>query len=186
MLMSRFAHDLRTHLSSTPPATTIPAIDIALTKFPYFNDKASAITSSPFYTSSAEQVHLVGFDTLIRILDPRYYPPDYTLTPLTPFLASHRLRVHYRPGGGWGGRAEQERYLADLREGKREAEGGRREWAERIELVGDTNANEDVDEVSSTRAREAVKNMNDGLLRRVVTDGVMEWVKQEKLYTEET
>lgn len=207
MLMSRFAHDLlqrtNTQLSSSssssttsPPPTT--TIDIALTKYPYFNDKADAIASSSFYGGGGrgppEQVHLVGFDTLIRILNPRYYPPDYTLAPLTSLLASHRLRVAYRPGGGWGGRLEQDRYLADLRDGKREAEGGRREWAERIELVGEEDMNDDEEEedgdgeeeVSSTRAREAARNKDEDLLSKMVTDGVWEWVKREKLYIEDT
>lgn len=73
--------------------------------------------------------------------------------------------------------------MADLREGKREAEGGRREWAERIELV-DVRGGDG--EVSSTKAREAVKNRDEESLRSLVTDGVMDWMMQEKLYTEET
>lgn len=90
VMMTLLAEDLRTYLRSHLATSdlddgNIPRIDIGVTKKPYFVDKAAAIEESRVYASPLEQVHLTGFDTLIRILNP-------TLRPLEPFLTHHRLR----------------------------------------------------------------------------------------------
>lgn len=160
-------------------------VDIGVTKLPYFIDKAKAIDESGEYEAGTPQVHLTGFDTLIRILDPKYYPPTHTLEPLEPFLARHRLRVTYRTDDQWGARAAQDEYLAELGEGKREKEGGKREWVTegRIEMVEGRREGEEV--VSSTRVREAVGNGDEALLKKLVTDGVADWILEEGLYRED-
>jgi len=172
VMMTIFAHDLLARLA--PPV----AIDIAVTTEPYFHDKALAIASSGTYPSpQPEQVYLTGYDTLLRLLDPKYYAPTHTLAPLGPFLARHRVRVTYRTGSGWGGRSEQERCLRELGEGGREEEGGRREWVQRIEMVEGGE-----EEVSSTGVREAVGSGDRGVLGRLVCGGVGEWILGEGLY----
>ena len=194
--MTIFANDLRkTYLSTTsgrspsPSSSTkeavedLPSIDIGVTKHPIFVDKASAIETSGFYPPHTTQVHLTGYDTLIRILNPKYYPPTHTLAPLEPFLSKHRLRVTYRTDSDWGGRAEQEAYLKALADGGREAEGGRREWAGRIELVEGRKEGEEI--VSSTRVRETVKSGDRDMLRKLVSEGVADWVLQEGLYMDD-
>ena len=150
---------------------------------PRFHDKAAAISSSGVYATDPQQVHLTGFDTLIRIMDPKYYPPTYTLAPLEPFLGRHRLRVAYRTGADWGDRREQEAYLEGIRRGEKEREGGKREWAEHIELVEGKGDGEEV--VSSTRVREAVKRGDWEALEKQVTKSVGEWVIKEKLYLDD-
>ncbi|KXG52559.1 Cytidylyltransferase [Penicillium griseofulvum] len=165
VMMELFARDLRTHLESAPAFSgsgfthgieTLPLIDIGVTKKPYFIDKAASIEASDSYPMPLEQVHLTGYDTLIRIFDSKYYPPEHTLKPLEPFLSKHRLRVTMRPSDEWGGREEQLEYLAALARGVRDGEGARREWAERIQLV---NGRAPTDKpVSSTRAREALQS----------------------------
>lgn len=209
MMMSRLAYDLRSHLSSTttmpstssssssPPTRSLPTIDIALTKLPYFHDKARAISTSAFYPNAPAmpQIHLVGFDTLVRILDPKYYPPHHTLAPLAPFLsAEHRLRVAYRSGphgaASSSSRAHQDEYLTALADGRREPEGGRSEWAKRIELVDVSDPDDDDDDddhmeqvaVSSTTARHAVRSADEALVRKMLPEGVAEYVRAEKLY----
>ena len=157
-------------------------VDIGVTKLPYFIDKATAIEDSGAYPARTPQVHLTGFDTLIRILDPKYYPPAHTLEPLEPFLAKHRLRVTYRTDDQWGARAAQDEYLAEIGEGRREQEGAKREWVRegRIELVEGRAEGEEV--VSSTRVREAVRDGDEVLLRKLVTAGVADWILEEGLY----
>jgi nicotinamide-nucleotide adenylyltransferase len=193
-LMTIFANDLRNAYISTTSGHSrssstkegvedLPPIDIGVTKHPIFVDKASTIEASGLYPPDTTQVHLTGYDTLIRILNPKYYPPTYTLAPLEPFLSKHRLRVTYRTDDGWGGRAEQEAYLKALADGEREAEGGRREWAGRIELVEGRREGEEV--VSSTRVREAVKSGDRDMLRKLVSEGVADWVLQEGLYVDD-
>ena len=147
-------------------------------------DKAKAIEESGEYPSETLQVHLTGFDTLIRILDPKYYPPTHTLKPLEPFLSKHRMRVTYRTDDQWGAKAVQDEYLAELGEGRREKESGKREWVTegKIEMVEGRKEGEEI--VSSTRVREAVNKGGKGLLKKLVTDGVADCILEEGLYKE--
>lgn len=144
------------------------AVDIGVTPLPYFIDKASSISLSNIYAPpDIQQIHLTGYDTLIRIFEPKYYPPSHTLEPLTSFLERHRLRVTMRPDDGWGGGEDQTRFLEGLRGGALEAVGGKKEWAGRIEMVeGITDGEKGA--VSSTRARAlAVAGDREGLARLV-------------------
>jgi len=158
-----------------------PTVDIGVIKLPYYHDKAVAIDESGIYEGHPQQVHLTGFDSLIRIFNTKYYPPAYTLAPLEPFLGKHRLRVTYRTDGPWGGREEQEKYVQDIADGLRENEGAKREWASGIELVDGKADGEEV--VSSTQARKAA-NEDPSSLGKYVTRSVQEWILSERLYRE--
>ena len=179
VMMTLLAEDLRTYLRSHLATSglddgNIPRIDIGVTKKPYFVDKAAAIEESRVYASPLEQVHLAGFDTLIRILNPKYYPPEHTLRPLEPFLTHHRLRVRMRLGCEWGGRQEQQDYLSNLACGGKENEGAKSEWASRIQLV--EGKKEDEESVSSTKARMAASRKPedlDSLVPRNVRDYII-------------
>lgn len=92
------------------------------------------------------------------------------------------MRVTYRTGAGWGEREAQARVLRDLGEGRREAEGGRREWVGRFEMVEGMGRGEEG--VSSTRVREAVRRGDREALRRLLSVRVGEWVAREGLYLE--
>ncbi|QQK44774.1 Cytidylyltransferase [Penicillium digitatum] len=165
VMMELFARDLRAHLASAPAfaalgvthaVETLPLVDIGITKKPYFVDKAAAIETSEPYPVPLKQVHLTGYDTLIRIFNSKYYPPEHTLKPLEPFLSKHRLRVTMRPSDEWGGREEQLGYVAALARGDRDGEGASREWAKQIQLVEGRLPTDQP--VSSTRAREALQS----------------------------
>ncbi len=69
-----------------------------------------------------------------------------------------------------------------MRDGDREDEGGKREWADRIELVDGRKEGEEI--ISSTKVREAAKAKDEKALRRLVTDGVAKWILDERLYLE--
>ncbi|KAL5000743.1 hypothetical protein BDV10DRAFT_32802 [Aspergillus recurvatus] len=155
IMMQLCAEELLASLESEIPAAKFPVVDIGITKKPYFVDKATAIETAGVYPQGTQQVHLTGYDTLIRIFNTNYYPPEHTLAPLEPFLSKHKLRVTMRPDDGWGSKAEQEAYLAELGQGAREGEGAKREWAQRIKLVEGRKIEERV--VSSTKAREATQ-----------------------------
>lgn len=187
-MMELFAHDVLSYLAArhSDPASSVkdvPAIDIAVTKKPYFIDKASAIEVSDHYPSPLEQVHLTGYDTLIRIFNPKYYPPEHTLQPLSALFSQHRLRVTLRTGDEWGEREEQEGFLASLARGDREAEGGRREWAQRIQLI--EGRTPEGPPVSSTRARQAAQSAPQDL-EWLVPDHVRQFVLSERPYSGET
>jgi len=160
-------------------------VDVAVTKKPFFMDKAKSIDDSGVY-SGAQQVHVTGYDTIIRIFNPKYYPQDQKLRVLEPFLSKHRLRVCYRVGGdGSGGgdvsREDQEAYVEGVGDGSREAEGMKREWREMIELVDDA---ESVKGVSSTQSRKAAQEGRKEDLATLVGEEVAEYVVNERLYSE--
>ncbi|KAH8821238.1 hypothetical protein F5884DRAFT_767060 [Xylogone sp. PMI_703] len=194
-MMDIFANDLLKTLkqpqtaandtsSSEPPSQDPPpevGIDIGLTTLPYFTQKATAIATSGLYPVSTPQVHLTGYDTLIRILNPKYYPPSHTLEILVPFLEEHRLRVTYRADDDWGSREEQDGFLKGILEGSLEDIGGKKEWVEkrRIELVEGMR-----EVISSTRVREAAKSGDEEILGKLVSKGVVEWILKEGLYRE--
>lgn len=185
-MMELFARYLISYTGSLLPAAdhqSLPHVDIGVTKKPYFVDKAAAIDAVGVYPPSLKQVHLTGFDTLIRIFDSKYYPPTHTLQPLEPFLSQHRLRVTMRPDSDWGSREEQEAYLRTLAQGGREREGGRREWADRIHLVEGKTPEER--SVSSTKARDAVASNNTQDLDWLVPPEVRDFILAVEPYNEQ-
>jgi nicotinamide-nucleotide adenylyltransferase len=175
VMMTLFAHELLYDVKQQFPLL----IDVGLVKQPYFHDKAAAIDESGVYPGSLHQVHLIGFDTLVRIFNTKYYPPDHNLRVLEPFLSKHRLRTTYRTDDEWGGRQEQDQYIQDIADGKRDDEGARREWARQLTLVEGRQKGEDV--ISSTLARAAARK-SPAQLDKYVMPTVRDWIVSEKLY----
>lgn len=193
-MMEVFARDLLSYLTtkatgcvSTPAGLSsessliLPQVDIGVTKKPYFVDKAVEIEASGVYPNLPGQVHLIGYDTLIRIFNSKYYPPDYTLAPLVPFLAQHRLRVTVRPDDEWGGTDDQLAFLHNVARGGLGHEGGRSEWAQRIQFVEGKKPGEL--SVSSTKAREIAKaRVNLHVLELLVPRGVCDYLVSQHPY----
>lgn len=188
----------------------VVTVDIGVTKKPYFHDKAAAIATSGAYCDYAppppdgggggeeikmEQVYLVGFDTLIRLLNPKYYPPSRTsLRGLDPFFSTSRVRVTRRAGGdyehekgGGGGRDPLDEYLRALAAGDREGEGGRREWAQRVQLVGSSGEDDETEEqmISSTKVREAMKRGDEEVMKRLVPEEVGRFILDQGIYRQD-
>ena len=165
-------------------------IDIGVTAKGRFIDKAKILERQEEYMNRdingtvkpVEQVHLIGYDTLVRLLDTKYYPPDHTLQPLEGLFEKHRVRVTRRTGDAWGGGEEQDKYVRKIAQGEREVDGGEKEWAQRIELVEGMKEGEEI--VSSTKVREAAKARDEEVLKQWVTDGVARWIINEQLYLE--
>lgn len=184
-------------------------VDIGLTTYPYFHDKSAAIARAAEYeftisspsAPTTQQVFLAGYDTLIRIFNPKYYSPPVPeevvipqgedkahgdKTPiqvsLDPFLARATLRVTMRTDADWGGRDEQMGYVEKILHGEElEKIGGRREWAQRVEMV---EAMEDKDGLvlSSTEAREAIQAKSWNKVRRLVPESVAELIEQGEVH----
>ncbi|KAF2833430.1 Nucleotidylyl transferase [Ophiobolus disseminans] len=195
-LMTIFAEDLSRHLKAAKSPQTADvadiSIDIGLTKEPYYSDKSAAIadTRPPFYASNPIHVHLVGYDTLIRFCNPKYYPKyDPPLSALKPFFdAGHKLRVTQRPtdpndasSSDFGTVEQQEKYLQGLRDGSEEKAGFSPAWGKNIDMV---HAEDGVG-VSSTRVRNAAKNGKWDKASELCTEGVAAWLKDQSLYSEE-
>lgn len=180
LMMHCFAGDIQRAWREAQAGNEELPVDIGLTTHPYFHDKSAAIAASPEYSfapSSSEQVFLAGYDTLIRIFNPKYYTaetPDTTpmQTALDPFLARARLRITMRTDGEWGERAEQEEFADQLLNGNElERVGGRRQWATQVQLVEGLNGSDGL-VLSSTEARAAVEKEDWERLRRLVPAGV--------------
>ncbi|KKY27953.1 putative cytidylyltransferase family protein [Phaeomoniella chlamydospora] len=184
VMMHQFAEQLRRETAEDSKAEQnseqSAEVDVGLTKEPYFINKAMAIDDAKIYPDEPQQIHLTGFDTFTRIFDAKYYAPDHTLNCLEPFLRKHRLRVTYRPDDEWGDRATQEQYIRDIAEGKREAEGGKREWANHIRMVEGKAKGEEP--ISSTRARKAAKQEDWDGLKTLVPSSVFTVIHTEHLY----
>lgn len=197
-MMEGFGRDLLGSLRDDAGATSTtgitPEIDLAVTKLPYFHDKARAIAESGFYSSYSasgnqqepEQIFLAGFDTVIRIFNPKYYNTETVAgteggmrAALGPFFGRARLRVTMRTDDEWGGKPEQEAYVRGLGEGKLEEVGGERAWAGRVDLVEGGG-----DAVSSSKVRRLVKAGETAGLGRLVSEEVMGWIEGEGLYRE--
>lgn len=185
--MSIFAEEMVQEMAADSGREGI-VVDVGVTKKARFVDKARAIEECGDFSSvddeggktPVEQVHLTGFDTLVRLLDVKYYPPDHNLAPLEELFEKHRVRVTRRTGDAWGGREEQDEYMTRLQRGKMEDKGGKREWAERIDLVEGRKEGEEI--VSSTKVRGASKTRDEVALFRLVTEGVGRWILDENLY----
>lgn len=210
-MMWAFARDVRNGLDEAGSGSSSGgegvSIDVCLSKQPYFHSKSEAIASSDFYkveesegtggegAAETEQVILVGYDTLIRILDPKYYGSSSTAasgathteeTPLRkaldPFFKRAKLRVTARTGAEWGGKDDQSAYLESLLNGDGlQNIGGNREWAKRIETVEGWKEGEPL--VSSTLAREAAQAKDWARFGELVSHGVKRWAEGEKLYS---
>ncbi|KAK2730114.1 cytidylyltransferase family protein [Colletotrichum kahawae] len=182
-LMYAFAEDLLALEGGREGEGGGMEVDVGVTAMPFFHDKARAVEGSGFYgTEGVEQVYLAGYDTLIRIFDPKYYPAAEggMKAALGPFLDRGRLRISLRVGDEWGGEGEQVAYLERLREGGLEEVGGRREWAGRVELVEGMEG----EVVSSSRVREMAGRGDEEGLRGLLGDRVRGWVLEEGLYRE--
>ncbi|CAI6338323.1 unnamed protein product [Periconia digitata] len=196
-LMTALGEDLskawnKTNSNAAGKEETPISIDVGLTTEPYYTDKSMAIAESepPFYESSPKHIHLVGYDTLIRFCNPKYYPNHSPpLSALTPFFdAGHGLRVTARPydesdesSKEYGTIEEQREYVMALRRGDRESEGFKSEWGRNVELV------EDVEGVgiSSTRVRKAAKSQEWEIVSQLCTESVSAWVRDQALYSED-
>ncbi|KAI5864063.1 Nucleotidylyl transferase [Durotheca rogersii] len=191
------------------------AVDIGVTTEPYFHAKSGAVAASDFYGGAAPtetetetekkgggrggeegerdmtQVYLTGFDTLIRILDPKYYGHSAAAMAavLDPLFARARLRVANRTDAGWGSAAEQAAYLERLRRGGGGGAAGEAaaadtaRWARRIEMVEGRGEGDAV--VSSTKVRDAVHARDWHALRALVSEDVAAWIRAQGLYSEE-
>ncbi|KAM0255033.1 hypothetical protein ACHAQJ_006181 [Trichoderma viride] len=185
-MMEGFGHELLGSLEGDN-VNGKPEIDLAVTKMPYFHDKARAIAESGFSgDQEPEQIFLAGFDTVIRIFNPKYYSTETVAgteggmkAALGPFFERARLRVTMRTDDEWGGEEEQVEYVRGLGEGKLDEVGGDVAWAGRVDLVEGRG-----DGVSSSKVREMVKKGEKEGLERLVDGEVLRWIEEEGLYRE--
>jgi nicotinamide-nucleotide adenylyltransferase len=140
---------------------------IALSKHARFVDKARDVLLS--FPEMQKVVWLVGYDTLIRVLDQKYYPGTLEDS-LRGFWERNRLVCAIR-----GDDVTERGYVDRIRRG--EVIGVPPAWAEYITVIEPVGK-----EVSSTNAREAAHSADWATLQRIVPAMIAEYIRQEKLY----
>lgn len=184
-LMCIFAKDLLENLNESSNDYSNVPVDIGLTTVPYYTDKTVAIEDegTGWYPDKPKHIHLVGYDTLTRLFNPKYYqnfdPPFSALNPY--FDAGHRFRVTLRPDDDYGSENDQRAFVKKIKNGELEDQGGKREWAKQIDLVPPN----EVTGVSSTKIRQAANRNDWQELERLTTPTVAAWTKHERLYEED-
>jgi nicotinamide-nucleotide adenylyltransferase len=142
---------------------------IALSKHAKFVDKERDILIS--FPHMKRVVWLVGYDTLIRILDRKYYPGTLEES-LVAFWERNRLVCAVR-----GEDVVERGYLDKIRRG--EVDGVPASWAEYITFIEPVGK-----ELSSTKAREAAGGTEWGILDNIVPQEIAEYIRQKQLYEE--
>ncbi|KAK9456100.1 hypothetical protein V1511DRAFT_532829 [Dipodascopsis uninucleata] len=159
---------------------TTPEFALIVTKHARFVDKASAICEK--FGPQLEQVYVVGYDTLIRLLDPKYYQTTVAEA-LSKFMATSKVICFARPGDNWGSVREQLKLVNDIKSGSLEPEVPSK-WAARIFIYTVDDEVNELNGISSTTVRNAVKTKKWDIVKDQVPANVMEYIKSEHLYLE--
>ncbi|CCD22188.1 nicotinamide-nucleotide adenylyltransferase NDAI_0A00280 [Naumovozyma dairenensis CBS 421] len=137
------------------------SVSVAITIFGKFIDKTEIIKTDFYPTSEGDIVYLVGFDTIIRIFDPKYYLPITVLEALEIFMEEVEFCCLTRIGSDQ--LMKQLSYSADILAGKYEPIIPR-QWGARIHVLSN---DERYSSVSSSEIRELV---NTGRDKSILTD----------------
>ena len=143
---------------------------VALSKHARFVDKAKDVSIS-FPTIKGVK-WLVGYDTLIRILDKKYYTNALEES-LRGFWEKNRLVCAIR-----GDETTERAFVEKIRKG--EVEGVPISWAEYIKIIDPVGKDD-----SSTRARKASAVGRLEEVRQLVPEGIAAYIQREQLYTKE-
>lgn len=159
-------------------------VSIGLTHHAKFVDKSVSIIDylKEYFSSDYHSMKLtfaVGFDTLVRILDPKYYLPDLLLDLLHEFMTTTDLFCLTRSENVESYR-EQIDYFRQLRHGK--IAEIPKVWADNIHVMSVEEDRDGIGLVSSTRVRAAFAS---GITNNVpVIPEIREYIEENKLYVE--
>lgn len=181
--LMRLSADALARRSDAP----IAGVGVATTRFPFFSDKSRALVEAISRTTEPRRIRLswlVGWDTLERIFNPKYYAKDGSISSpteamreaLEPFLGEDgdgSSLVVFRRGEGDASTAEEQDFLEKevvrdyIRSGK--------------VMVIDVPDRQG-QEVSSTAVRTAVKEGRWEDVGRMTDPKVTEYIKARGLY----
>ena len=159
-------------------------VSIGLTNHAKFVDTSVALINY-LKTYFAKEYHsikvtfAVGFDTLVRILDPKYYLPDLLLDLLQEFMTTTDLFCLTR-SENVESYQEQMDYFGQLRHGK--LDNIPKAWADNIHVMSVEQDRDGVGLVSSTSVRAAFAS---GITNNVpVIPEIKKYIEENKLYAE--
>ncbi|OBA18030.1 Nucleotidylyl transferase [Metschnikowia bicuspidata var. bicuspidata NRRL YB-4993] len=162
-------------------------VAIGLTKHAKFADKSAAIQAHCSVEpqanyASARLTFLLGFDTLIRVLDPKYYAPASLVDSLNDFMYNTDLFCLTRADTGEEF-DQQQNYIGRIARG--EFPDIPRLWARNIILTSVQTARESIGFISSSAIRQAYATgavaQSPPLLKEVD-----EYIRSNDLYSEDT
>ncbi|CUM68423.1 uncharacterized protein PRCAT00006146001 [Priceomyces carsonii] len=154
-------------------------IGIALTKHARFVDKSIAILDylrKEYKVSTIKLTFLVGFDTLVRILDPKYYLPDKLTTSLEDFMNSADLFCLTRNVTSFSLK-DQSTYLDDINQGKFLHIPAH--WSDSI--VFPEHADQGVSLISSSSIRKNIRDGKSDWINDVIPE-IKDMIIDENLY----
>lgn len=113
---------------------------VAITRFAKFFEKEAALRHHFITEERSSILFIVGFDTIIRILDPKYYAPATLTDAMNDFFMRNEF---YCIARGHGALKDQLQYLSDIESGKFEPIIPVR-WASRIHLLKSETKYQDI------------------------------------------
>ncbi|RCK63568.1 Nicotinamide mononucleotide adenylyltransferase [Candida viswanathii] len=167
------------HLAKKYPVN----ISIGLTSHAKFVDKSLSVLN---YIRENEDTHfpdikltfLVGFDTLIRIFNPKYYLPDKLSNSLEQFMKNTDLFCLTRTDETFS-RDQQSKYVDDIKRGSHEEIPSH--WSDNIYLLENIGNNSRISTISSSAIRKCIKDQ-DEIWNSEVLPEVSDYIVQEELY----
>lgn len=152
-------------------------VNIGVIKAPRFVDK-SLILFNYLHAHSVDHpklTFLVGFDTLTRILDPKYYIPDKLSSSLQEFMFNCDLFVLTRGVGG----VAQSKYVDDISHGRI----GEipTHWSNSIHMINDKHGDSALGVISSTLIRNNIIEGGEEWHSKVLPD-IREYIEKEHIY----
>ncbi|KAK4514274.1 uncharacterized protein ATC70_001865 [Mucor velutinosus] len=147
-------------------AMQCPSTAVGFTPHGRFMDKAKYINSWFAETHASSQLELyfiVGYDTMIRLLDPKYYNSTSVKDALTPFFESCRLIC-------------ADRGTEDVGFWVKTYNTFDRDLIQRIQLDPITS------QFSSTLAREAIQQRHTDQLNTILDPNIVAFVNENKIY----
>ncbi|KAK9451818.1 uncharacterized protein V1518DRAFT_409634 [Limtongia smithiae] len=137
-------------------------VAMGITTRPIFVDKAAAIQQ--MFPGIDEQIYIIGYDTLIRLLNPKYYKDQDLVAALSSFMDTCKIVCFIRDSEEWGTADEQKQFVLDIRGGKAK-DGIPMKWGGRIIIASydeDSKRHDaglpSISLISSTAARAAAKS----------------------------
>ncbi|KAI5962423.1 uncharacterized protein KGF55_003499 [Candida pseudojiufengensis] len=166
------------HLTKNYPIN----VSIGITNHAKFVDKSLSILN--FLESQKITIHtgfkltfLIGFDTLIRIFDPRYYLPDKLSNSLDHFMKMTDLFCLTRPTDEINV-LQQPNYVKEIASGKHEEIPS--SWSNSIFLLKDLN--EKLAQISSSSIRKSIINGDNKDWELQVIPEIRDYIIENKLY----
>ncbi|KAF3906982.1 hypothetical protein ABW21_db0204145 [Orbilia brochopaga] len=172
-MMCLLAEELREKAATTDSNDNVSSnrraydVDVGVTVSARFSDKCEDLQANGY--AHSRLIWIMGFDTLVRLLNTKYYAPMYTLAPVQDVLlaGNNRILVFGRPGDSFGDTEAQREYYGTVDS-----------WV--MDQLDVLEANESTAGISSSAVRKAVAQGE--AVSGSICDSVSAFIQAEELY----